>query len=292
MYHGRCEEVLKTLPDKSIDIVMTDPPYKYLTKSVDWDGEDSFNELEVFTEWHRLVKPDGFVCFFGRGDSFYRWNTILDKIGFRFLEEIIWNKNVNSSFVAPLCRVHETCAIRGFDDSHIRRSRIKFQEDCYPDFNALRTHIDRISRVFDKDMKNKKIQDLRKFLETGEKVYDVNSKIKHQVTVKGNKKKVSDEMMSLNVITEGYLEKSIIDVLPEHLHMIHPTQKPVDILRRIMKLCRPEREGVVLDCFSGSGSTGIACMEDGRKYIGIEQCEKYYNDSLKRLKNGPGELLF
>ena len=63
----------------------------------------------------------------------------------------------------------------------------------------------------------------------------------------------------------------------------HPTQKPIALLERIIKAHTQPGE-VVLDCFSGSGSTMIACRNTERKFVGCESDPDYYNKSLERLK--------
>ena len=63
----------------------------------------------------------------------------------------------------------------------------------------------------------------------------------------------------------------------------HITPKPVDLLEYIVKTSSNEGD-IVLDCFMGSGSTGVACLNTGRKFIGIEREEKYFEISKKRLE--------
>ena len=64
----------------------------------------------------------------------------------------------------------------------------------------------------------------------------------------------------------------------------HPTQKPVALLEYLIKTYTNEGE-TVLDNTMGSGSTGVACINTNRKFIGIEMDEKYYDISCKRIKN-------
>ena len=64
---------------------------------------------------------------------------------------------------------------------------------------------------------------------------------------------------------------------------LHPTQKPVELLEYLIKTYTKENE-VVLDFTMGSGSTGVACMNTNRKFIGIELDENYYNIALNRIK--------
>ena len=63
---------------------------------------------------------------------------------------------------------------------------------------------------------------------------------------------------------------------------LHPTQKPVSILKKIINIASNEND-IVLDCFNGVGSTGEAALEINRKYIGIEIEKEYMNATYKRL---------
>jgi site-specific DNA-methyltransferase (adenine-specific) len=62
----------------------------------------------------------------------------------------------------------------------------------------------------------------------------------------------------------------------------HPTEKPIDLLKVLVKTAKPN--GVVLDPFMGSGTTGVACVETGRKFIGIEINEKYFDIACKSIE--------
>lgn len=64
----------------------------------------------------------------------------------------------------------------------------------------------------------------------------------------------------------------------------HPTEKPVNLLKELIRLHTKESD-VILDCFMGSGSTGVACKELNRNFIGIELEEKYYNIAKNRLED-------
>ena len=64
----------------------------------------------------------------------------------------------------------------------------------------------------------------------------------------------------------------------------HPTQKPLKLLERII-LASTNEEDLILDPFSGSGSTGVAALKLGRKYIGIELSEEYLDLTISRLED-------
>ena len=69
----------------------------------------------------------------------------------------------------------------------------------------------------------------------------------------------------------------------ESSNRVHPCEKPTDVLERIIRTSTKEG-GTVLDCFMGAGSTGIACVNTGRKFIGIEREERYFLIAEKRIK--------
>src|SRR5574344_1628860 len=108
IYNEDCILGMQRIPDNSIDVVCTDPPYLYL-KNQKLDRK--FDEKTFFKQVKRVLKKDGFIILFGRGTSFYRWNTMLNELGFTFKEEIIWNKGYCTSPLMNLSRIHETISI-------------------------------------------------------------------------------------------------------------------------------------------------------------------------------------
>ena len=77
--------------------------------------------------------------------------------------------------------------------------------------------------------------------------------------------------------------KSIIEI-NNIRNKIHPTQKPIKLLQ-ILITNSTDKGDVVFDCFMGSGSTGIACIETNRSFIGIEKDETYFNLAKKRIND-------
>ena len=71
----------------------------------------------------------------------------------------------------------------------------------------------------------------------------------------------------------------------------HSTQKPIPLIERIIKTSSNKGQ-TVLDIFSGSGSTGVACKLHERKFIGCEKDEEYYNKSLERINSTQYEMGF
>lgn len=73
------------------------------------------------------------------------------------------------------------------------------------------------------------------------------------------------------------------NVVPNRKNKLHPTQKPVDLLEYLIKTYTNEND-IVLDNCMGSGSTGVACINTNRNFIGIELDEKYFNIAEERIE--------
>ena len=85
------------------------------------------------------------------------------------------------------------------------------------------------------------------------------------------------------IISDVKYPKSVINIQPEHKEFLHPTQKPVALLEYLIKTYTNEGETVLDNCM-GSGSTGVACINTNRNFIGIELDQKYYNIAKSRLE--------
>ena len=64
---------------------------------------------------------------------------------------------------------------------------------------------------------------------------------------------------------------------------VHPTQKPIDLMKWCFDVCKIDEDATVLDCFMGSGTTGVACVQTGRNFIGIEIDPTYFAIAEKRI---------
>ena len=86
-------------------------------------------------------------------------------------------------------------------------------------------------------------------------------------------------------ITESNGERYPIDIIEFKKDSgLHPTQKPVALLEYLIKTYTNEND-LVLDNCMGSGSTGVACINTNRNFIGIELSEEYYNIAVRRINN-------
>ena len=86
----------------------------------------------------------------------------------------------------------------------------------------------------------------------------------------------------------GY-NRQILKYSLHNVGLLHPCQKPLELLEFLIKTYTNENM-IVLDCCMGSGSTGVACLNTNRKFIGIELDENYFNIAKKRIEDTEEEL--
>ena len=80
-----------------------------------------------------------------------------------------------------------------------------------------------------------------------------------------------------------YIQNNIIEYSSHINNRKHESEKPLGLIEILIKTFTKE-EQIILDCFSGSCSTGIACINTNRNFIGIEKDEKYFNIGVNRVK--------
>lgn len=275
-------QIFEKLENESIDVILTDPPYLYLKKQ---KLERNFNEEFFLKECKRVLTKDGFIALFGRGTSFYRWNVILAEMGFCFKEEIIWDKSLSASPLLALSRIHETISLHTKGKGIINKVKIPYIEMKHNNINSIANDIKRI-RIALKNTKS--FEKLEKYLIDGVRSYDRLRKSNYNVTI-GSDIKVIDRAVSvLHMIEEGLVEKSIINIMRDHYNTIHPTQKPVRLLERILELIIPkdkEREQItIFDPFGGSFSTMEAVYNMDMTGISCEIDKEYFENGKNRIK--------
>lgn len=324
IYNEDCQEGIKRIPDASIDCILTDPPYLYLKNQ---KLDRPFDERTLFSEFKRVLKPSGFVVLFGRGTSFYRWNTILAELGFMFKEEIIWDKSYSSSPVTPLSRIHETISIHAKEKGILNKAKVPYLEMKSHDIDSVCQDIKRMKSILNN---TKSLDNVLAYLEDNKKFINAKRIDKYAISIQPgtmqmdraaavlssiengmNEKSIirsdysetirpnnttvrrnlpnGDRSVSVvQAITFGMIEKSIIREIGNRYKAIHPTQKPVRLLERLLTLTT-QPDDVVLDIFAGSCSTAIACVNTNRKFIGFEIDKEYYEAGVKRLNEALSE---
>ena len=275
LYNVDCLSYMKSIPDESVDVICTDPPYKYLDHKLDRD----FDEKEFFEQIGRILKKGGWCIIFGRGIAFYGWNLLLRDQGLTFKEEIIWNKRRPSSSLLPLKRMHETIAICVKGQGKIRRVTIPYLEMKKYDINSICGDIRRMRSILSNPSELVAVEE---YLKSSHLDYNQkNQSPPNCVTVHSSVNRAARSAECMRMITEGACERDIIEILPSQYKRIHPTEKPVRLIERLLNLVAEPR-ALVFDPFSGSGSCRIACHNLGLDFIGCEIDEEYYNASEKR----------
>lgn len=270
-----CLEGMKRIPNGSVDCILTDPPYLYLKNQ---KLDRMFDEKAFFSECKRVLKKDAFIVLFGRGTSFYRWNCMLADMGFTFKEEIIWDKINTTSPLLALSRKHETISIHSVGNKHIFRSKIPYEEIRRIDDPKLVGDAKRIVSY----IRNNDVDKIKEEIDNG-LVYNRKKTHKSHVSTQSGFNSSDRAMSCIDSIKNGCNERDIISILRDHYSAIHPTQKPVRLLERLLKLTSEEGD-IILDPFSGSGSTALACINTNRNYIGYEIDKEYYDLSMDRIK--------
>lgn len=277
---GDCIEVVKLLPNASVDAVVTDPPYGYLKHKLDKD----FDEDALFEEFDRVLKPQGAIVMFGRGVPFFRRCLKLDALGFEFKESLCWDKVAATSPVARLMRVHEDAVIFARKGFSVRKRNIPYTEIRTTEIDGLekmRRDIVRISSMLNNPDKLKEVLD---FLFDGTRFYHgALSCGKEHITVQHGVKDADRGVKCAITMLNGVVERSLIRVHRD-AHAEHGTQKPVRLMERLVSIVSDEG-AVVLDPFAGSGSTVVACEQTGRIGIGIEIDPGYTEIAERRLKD-------
>ena len=90
LYHGDCLEVLATLPDASVDAVVTDPPYELLFMSRSWDGSGIAYSVPMWAHCLRVLKPGGHLLAFGGTRTYHRMACAIEDAGLEIRDSIHW----------------------------------------------------------------------------------------------------------------------------------------------------------------------------------------------------------
>jgi len=279
-----CIEHLKTIEDNYFDSVVTDPPYhltsiaKRFTNSTEakygkdgsfqrlskgfvgheWDGGDIAFTTDLWKEVYRTIKPGAVLLAFAATRNYHRMATAIEDSGFEIFDMINWiygsgfpkRKNLLKPAHEPI-----VMARKGVNKPlNLDECRVgDFEQDT------------------SKNRRNTQEEQIFKGGWKGDKGGEV---------VKGR--------WPANVIHDGleedwskyfYCSKAS---KKEKDDTNHPTVKPIDLMRYLVKLVTP-KDGLVLDPFAGTGTTGEACILEGRNYYLIEKTKEYISDIEKRI---------
>ncbi|MGP1414692.1 MAG: DNA-methyltransferase [Treponema sp.] len=292
LFQGDCLELLKNIESESIDAIITDPPYQYLdTKKKNCHFDKPYDEEKYIKEVKRCLKDTGFIVMFGRGVAYYRQGVLLAEAGFKFKEEIVWNKRKDSSPMLALGRRHENCFIFSkTKKATIRKCKFPYIE--YLKNISIEDAVQKIKnniRKINEDIKKPEIfKAIMQYLEKDVIEYTITQSTSNNITMKKDAKRCCYSVSSLQTIIKGAKECDIINI-PDMIEEAslrnshHPTEKPVRLMERLIALVTNEND-IVLDTFMGSGTTGVACMNTNRRFIGMELDNVYFTTAQQRLK--------
>ena len=238
LIQGDCLEKMKSIPDGSVDMVLTDPPYG--TTACKWD---SVIDLEAM--WENLLRVGKESCVFLFTASQPFTSALVMSNPKMFKHEWIWIKNRGSNFantVREPMKEHESVIM-------FSKGKWTYNRQMQPRTGG---GLDRAN--YDCTFKTSS-ENYRQF-ETRE-----NNKLSDM--------RVPSSWQKFNTVAGS--EKTN-----------HPTQKPVALMEYMIKTYTNESE-TVLDFTMGSGSTGVACVNLKRNFIGIEMNEDYFKIAEERI---------
>lgn len=238
--HGDCLELMKDIPDKSIDMILCDLPYG--TTCNEWDKKIDLSAL--FQQYHRIIKEHGAIALFSQM-PFSADLVNADRRHFRY--EWIWQKSQGTGHLnanrMPL-KIHESILIF-YDKLPTYNPQKTYGHDCYR-----------------------------------EKHYKGSPNYGSQHECETICKDGSRYPVDVVKFPQCNCSKE---------KPVHPTQKPVPLLEYLIRTYTNEGETVLDNCM-GSGSTGVACVNTNRNFIGIELDEGYFNIAKKRIEEAVNDL--
>ena len=267
---GDCLEQMDKLIERGVkvDMILTDPPYG--TTACKWDTIIPFEDM--WERLNKLIKPNGAIVLFGSEpfSSALRMSNIKN-----YKYDWVWEKQKASNFMgakySPL-KYHEIISVFS-NNTHF--------------YNPQRYKVLEIEEIMSLNEEG-----IRKLLET--KDYDRFGKVDRRKTIndcKTNKELLGNDIKRTRSKDDGYrYPKSVLKINKEVNTNVHPTQKPVALMEYLVKTYTNEGE-TVLDFTMGSGSTGVACVNTNRNFIGIELDEEYFEIAKKRIEEANNDQL-
>lgn len=272
---GDCVAGMAAMPAGSVDCVVADPPYGYLrgcAADIPYDSEGFLREAD------RVLRPGGFFVLFGRGTPFYRMNCRLAGMGYAFKEEVVWDKMRTTSPFLPLKRVHETCTLHAKGAGAVRKVRVPYAKVRRYEPERVQGDLRRLLSCLGE---SRELEILRNFIRTGDPGEYRPVKTTYGVTGRGTK--TSPVVGIWAGIGQGLSERDIIRTCESRARLVHPTQKPVALVERLLALTT-DPGMLVLDPFSGSGTTAVACLRTGRRFVGFELDPGFHAAATARIE--------
>ena len=249
LYNGDCLEIMDRLIEEGVkvDCILTDPPYG--TTSCKWDSVIPLDA--IWERLNKLIKPNGAIVLFAQ-QPFTSLVVVSNIENFR--HNIVWHKDKCANFL------------------HAKNQPRKTTEDIlvFSKEGSGFVHNSKNKCIYNPQMIDRKPRNPT--LKT--------SRSKNLLEIRG---KGCDMQSGDDFISDKSYPENIVYFKTEHKNRFHPCQKPQELLEYLIKTYTNEGE-LILDFTMGSGSTGVACMNTNRKFIGIELDENYFNIAKQRIE--------
>lgn len=281
---GDCIEKLKEIPDRSVDLIILDPPYwKVVSEKWDFEWKTKSDYVQWCELWlkeiSRVVKLSGSMYLFGYTRNLVPLFPVIENLGFTFRQDITIDKGMQS--------------LGGRKTSTYKLFPTTTENLWFFNFNS-KPYIKPFLKERQKELglTAKEINEKLGVKSNGGGVWSfyTGNNVLAQVPTKELWNKL-EEILDFSVPYENIAQTFNIELGLSNVwtdinfyekNRIHPTQKPVSLIERIIKAS--SNEGMnILDPFMGSGTTAISCINLNRNYIGIEKDPDYLAKTEKRI---------
>lgn len=309
LFLGNCLDQMKNLEDNSVDSIVTDPPYGISFMNKKWDHQ--VPSVEIWKECLRVLKPGGYLLSFAGTRTQHRMACNIEDAGFEIRDMIAW-------IYAQGMPKHKSCLKPALEPITLARKPAKKStllniDDCRVTCDGENRPLVLPNRILENNVYGKGLSGSIAAGTTNEGRYPSN--VIHdgseevvdlfpnsngaggslpQVKITGygdgigtgkseylGGERIPFESGSGSAARFFYCAKANKKDRGEGNK--HPTVKPTELMRYLCRLITP-KNGVVLDPFMGSGSTGKAAVLEGFNFIGIELDEGYFKIAEQRIK--------
>jgi len=291
--NGDCLELFKTIKDNSIDLVIADPPYwKVVNQSWDYQWRTESDYVEWCIKWlkevSRVLRYGGSFYCFGYFRTLALLVPYLDEIGLELRQQIIINKGMRSvsgratKNYKMFPNVTESILFMIKDNKRMIKPFLKERQE----------KLGLTSKDINEGLGVKSNGGGMWSIYTGKNVCkqfptkEIWGKLENVLHFNLDYDKVSQTYNAQMGLTDVWDD---IDFYKET--RFHPTQKPINLITRLIIASSNEGD-MVLDPFSGAGSTQIAALKTKRHYTCFELDEKYYNISNQRISEFHDDISF
>ena len=253
LFKGDCIQLLKEIPDESVNLVITSPPYCMKKAYEDSKADiETFKKLHtnIFDDIYRILKPGGSICW---QIGYHVSNSSIIPLDY-LIYDIFTSKSKSLKF--PLILRNRIIWTFGHGLNSTQR------------FSGRHEMILWFTKGNEYDFNLDCVRVPQKY--PGKKHY----KGKHKGELSGNPYgKNPSDVWDIPNVKANHIEKTK-----------HPCQFPVAIPQRLIRALTNQNE-VVLDPFMGSGTSALAAFIENRKFMGSEIQENYYNLTVQRIKD-------